>query len=111
MSRGGGRYRKKGQATVEMALALVIGFLIAIASFKLWAWLTQAIVEESSCYQETRRQAGHVGFKNPGLGRKPVDGFTSTVPTEPPPYGNPYWYERPRLNIFNDGVTIGPRCR
>ena len=62
------------QATVEMTLALVIGLLFSVASFKVWVWLTQAIVEENRCYQKTRREAAIARgtYWNPGLGRQAV---------------------------------------
>ena len=111
-----------------MALATVMGVLVAVMSFKVWVWLTRAIVEESQCYQKTRWEAARARPRSPnvnaGLGSEPVltyddPGAPSLVVSGQSPaldgsvfsHGNPFWNQPPQLRIFNDDYQIGNRCR
>jgi len=53
--------RSRGQAAVEMVIAVFIGLVFIVASFNVWAWLARAIVQRQLAFQATREQAGHHG--------------------------------------------------
>jgi hypothetical protein len=103
------RTARAGQAAIEMSLAIIASLIIGVASFKVWVWLTKALVEENECYQNTRVAAGYTRaenfldtVRNPGLGRKGMT-FGGTAYPDPPPHGNPFWYPdaKPVLNILS----------
>jgi hypothetical protein len=49
---------KKGQSTLEMALAFIVIVLLVGGIVKIWLWSNQQIVERQLRYNATRVQAG-----------------------------------------------------
>ena len=110
----------RGQASLELMLAMVTGLFLVVASMKVWLFFVQVIVEEQRCYQRSRRFAGD--NNNPGLGwwMPPQFRDGGLWASNPPAYGNPFWgprdpwgnaqvAEKPRLAIFGP-IQLPNKC-
>jgi hypothetical protein len=49
---------RKGQATVELSVALILVMLLLVASVKTFVWINEKIVRRSRAYEATRVSAG-----------------------------------------------------
>ena len=96
----------RGQATLELTLALVTGLLLVVGSIKVWLFFVQILVEEQRCYQVSRLPAGR--NNNPGLEIRNIAGMGDG---SPPPYNSPFWTnnQRPTLSIFGQ-IGLPNRC-
>jgi hypothetical protein len=97
--------RRRGQASLELMLALIVSMLFIVASTKTWLFFVQVIVEQQQCYNRSRKAAGQ--NSDPGLALYNPNAFGGGPP---PPYGNPFWMTRPRLTIFSGPNQVPDRC-
>ena len=59
MSRRGLRLkRRRGQAAIEMAIAVIASIVLMAGSVRIWMWMVQTMVERQEAYQASRRRAG-----------------------------------------------------
>lgn len=56
--RGPRRNRRRGQAAVEMMIAVIGSMLLIVGSLRIWLWMVTTLVERQEAYEATRRRAG-----------------------------------------------------
>lgn len=83
---------KKGQATIEFALAFVVTILLVVLTANVFVWVNHCIVRRQVAYENTRSIAGD--------GREPSWWEFWKKPADP---GKDDFYTPPKLNIFKLG--------
>jgi Flp pilus assembly protein TadG len=77
----GRRHGRRGQATVEMTVAMLGALILIFGSFKVFLWLNERYVRRQRAYEATRTQAASTG----------------------PSTAKPVWWREPeKLNLFNE---------
>ena len=71
--------KRRGQATVEMTIAMLAGLLFIVVTFRVWVWMVNALVKREQAYQSTRVFAGRH-----------------------PHAGCPTYYRQGRLSVFGE---------
>ncbi len=79
------RGRRRGQATIEMAVALIAVRTLFLGTFKVFLWFSERMVRRDNRYTVTRDEAG---------GKSDKSGHF--VP------GDTRWAEPPKMNLFKE---------